>query len=335
MNTSTKQLFFNQMIRKLWSKSEISQIYRMPWQNLIFEAAQVHRKHWDPLTVQRCTLLSIKTGGCTEDCKYCSQSVQHKTFVKPTPMMKTDEIINAAKEAKESGSTRFCMGSAWREMGKKKKAFRTILEAIREIKAMDLQVCCTLGMVTQEQAKQLKDAGLFAYNHNLDTSREHYPKVITTRTYDDRLDTLANVRSAGLTVCSGIILGLGESEDDRISALHTYASMEKHPESFPVNALVKVEGTPMYEEPDKPVDVWDMGRMIATARILMPKTKIRLSAGRKEFSDLEQSMMFMAGANSIFAGDTLLTTKNQSLDDDQIMFKRLGMKLESHVRVNK
>ena len=308
-----------------FSKTTISEIYNRPWQNLIYEAASIHRAHWNPLEVQKCTLLSVKTGGCTEDCKYCSQSVHSKTFVKPTPMMKTSEILEAAKAAKESGSSRFCMGSAWRELGKKKKSFRTILESIKEINKMDMQVCCTLGMVTEEQAKELKDAGLYAYNHNLDTSKEFYPKIISTRKYTDRLQTLDNVRKAGLTVCSGAILGLGEDTVDRISLLHTYANMEKPPESFPVNALVGVEGTPLYEQNMKPVDVWDMGRMIATARILMPKTRIRLSAGRKSFTEIEQSMMFMAGANSIFAGDKLLTTDNQTLDKDEEMFQKLGI----------
>jgi biotin synthase len=280
--------------------------------------------HFDPREVQQCTLLSIKTGGCTEDCKYCSQSVKHKTFVKPEPTKKVDEVLEMARRAKEAGSTRFCMGSAWREVGKK-NAFKHILDMVKGVKAMDMEVCCTLGMLTEEQAIQLKEAGLSAYNHNLDTSRDHYKKIITTRTYDDRLKTIENVRKAGISVCCGGILGLGEQEYDRVALLHTLATMEQHPESVPVNALVRVEGTPLFDEDIPPVTAFDMARAIATARILMPTTRVRLSAGRMSFSEAEQGLLFMAGANSIFNGDTLLTTANPAFEKDQAMFTRMGL----------
>lgn len=311
-------------VRHDWTHDEIRAIYDQPWIELLYQAATVHRMWWDPQEVQQCTLLSIKTGGCTEDCSYCSQSTRHKTHVKPTPMMKQDIIMEAARRAKEEGSTRFCMGAAWRELGKKKNAFNTILNTVREVNSLGLEVCCTLGMVNPEQARQLKEAGLSAYNHNLDTSREYYPKVITTRTYDDRLQTIANVRDAGISVCSGGILGLGEKEEDRISLLQTLATLPEHPESVPINALVAVDGTPLggSEAPT----IWDMGRMIATARIVLPRTMVRLSAGRLSFSESEQSMMFMAGANSIFNGDKLLTTPNPEFSADKRLFDKLGLR---------
>ncbi|KAH7472654.1 Biotin synthase [Phytophthora ramorum] len=311
-------------VRHDWSKGEIQAIYDQPLLELIYKAATVHRMHFDPTEVQQCTLLSIKTGGCTEDCKYCSQSSRHKTFVKPEPTKKVQEVVEMARRAKAAGSTRFCMGSAWREVGKK-NAFKHILDMVRQVKAMDLEVCCTLGMLTQEQAEQLKEAGLSAYNHNLDTSREHYAKVITTRTYDDRLKTIDNVRKAGISVCCGGILGLGEDKIDRVGLLHTLATMDEHPESVPVNALVSVEGTPLFDEDIAPVTASDMVRMIATARILMPKTMVRLSAGRMSFTEAEQGMMFMAGANSIFNGDTLLTTANPAFEKDKKLFDSFGL----------
>jgi biotin synthase len=302
----------------------VAAIYNMPFTELLFRAASVHRVNFDPLEVQRCTLLSIKTGGCTEDCKYCAQSTRHKTAVKATPMMQAEEVLEAARRAKLAGSTRFCMGTAWRELGAKKTAFKRILGIVRDVKKLDLEVCCTLGMLNKEQASQLKEAGLDAYNHNLDTSREHYPKVISTRTYDERLQTIANVREAGISVCCGGILGLGESEADRIGLLHELASLEKHPESVPINALVPVEGTPLGEF--TPPDCFQMARTIATARILMPRSMVRLSAGRLSFSALEQAVMFMAGANSIFTGDKLLTTPNPAFDADMQLFDQLGLK---------
>lgn len=312
-------------VRHDWTKDEISQIYNLPFHDLIYRASTVHRMYWNPAEVQQCTLLSIKTGGCTEDCSYCSQSTRHKTFVKPEPTMKVKEVLEAAARAKEAGSTRFCMGAAWRELGNKKNAFNHILEMVRGVNGMGLEVCCTLGMLNAEQAKQLKEAGLSAYNHNLDTSPEHYPNVITTRSYEDRLNTIANVRDAGISVCCGGILGLGEKDTDRVGLLHVLATLPEHPESVPINALVSVEGTPLGDSDDiDKVDAFDMARMIATARIVMPRTMVRLSAGRLSFSDAEQFMMFNAGANSIFNGDKLLTTANPEFDQDQQLFQKLG-----------
>jgi len=310
--------------RSNWTREEIAAIYKQPFTELLFQAAAVHRANFDPLEVQRCTLLSIKTGGCTEDCKYCSQSSKYKTDVKASPTMQVDEVVEAAKRAKAAGSTRFCMGTAWRELGGKKSQFGRILEMVKEVRGMGLEVCCTLGMVTADQAKQLKEAGLSAYNHNLDTSREHYPNVITTRTYDDRLETIRNVRKAGITVCCGGILGIGEGVEDRIGLLHELASMETHPESVPVNSLVAIDGTPL--EGSKPVTIFEIGRTIATARIVMPRSVVRLSAGRLSFTEMDQAVMFMAGANSIFTGDKLLTTPNPEFDEDTQLFAKLDLK---------
>lgn len=320
-------------VRHDWTKDEIAEVYSLPFHELMYKASTVHRMYWDPSEVQQCTLLSIKTGGCTEDCSYCSQSTRHKTFVKPTPTMKVQEVLEAAKRAKDAGSTRFCMGAAWRELGNKKNAFNHILDMVKGVNGMGLEVCCTLGMLNAEQARQLKEAGLTAYNHNLDTSPEHYPNVITTRTYEDRLETIANVREAGISVCCGGILGLGEKEADRVGLLHVLATLPEHPESVPINALVAVEGTPLgnaaADEDSKAdgiadVDAFDMARMIATARIVMPRTMVRLSAGRLSFSDAEQFLMFQAGANSIFNGDKLLTTDNPEFDQDMALFDKLG-----------
>lgn len=320
-------------VRNDWEKSEIAEIYSLPFHELMYRASTVHRMYWDPAEVQQCTLLSIKTGGCTEDCSYCSQSTRHKTFVKPTPTMKVQEVLEAAKRAKAAGSTRFCMGAAWRELGNKKNAFNHILDMVKGVNGMGLEVCCTLGMLNADQARLLKDAGLTAYNHNLDTSPEHYPNVITTRKYEDRLETIANVRDAGISVCCGGILGLGEKETDRVGLLHVLATLPEHPESVPINALVAVDGTPLGDvaadeevETDgiADVDAFDMARMIATARVIMPRTMVRLSAGRLSFSDAEQFLMFQAGANSIFNGDTLLTTDNPAFDEDTALFRKLG-----------
>jgi len=312
-------------VRTDWTKKEIYEIYKLPFTELLHRASTTHRLHFDPLEVQKCTLLSIKTGGCNEDCKYCAQSTRYKTFVKPEPMMSVDAVVEAAKRAKDAGSTRFCMGTAWREMGNKKGAFGKILNMVEEVNGLGLEVCCTLGMVNETQAKQLKEAGLTAYNHNLDTSREHYPSVITTRTYDDRLQTIKNVRAAGISVCCGGILGIGESEADRVGLLHELSTMEEHPESVPINALVQIEGTPMMDSGETP-DVFQMARTIATARIIMPRSMVRLSAGRMSFSPIEQAVMFLAGANSIFTGDKLLTTANPAFDEDMQMFEDLGMR---------
>jgi len=315
----------NASVRHNWTRPEIAEIYSLPFYDLMYRAATVHRMYWNPSEVQQCTLLSIKTGGCTEDCSYCSQSSKYKTFVKPTPTMKVKKVLEAAKRAKDAGSTRFCMGAAWRELGGKKNAFRHILEMVSGVNEMGMEVCCTLGMLDATQAKQLKNAGLTAYNHNLDTSPEHYPKVITTRSYQDRLDTISNVRDAGISVCCGGILGLGEKESDRVGLLQVLATLPEHPESVPINALVGVEGTPIGDNEDiKGVDAFDMTRMIATARIVMPRTMVRLSAGRLSFSEAEQYLMFQAGANSIFNGDKLLTTDNPDFNEDQKLFEKLG-----------
>mmetsp|Transcript_18054 Transcript_18054/g.33344 ORF Transcript_18054/g.33344 Transcript_18054/m.33344 type:complete len:429 (+) Transcript_18054:157-1443(+) len=314
-------------VRTDWTREEIQALYDKPLMELVFTAAAVHRVHFHPLEVQQSTLLSIKTGGCSENCGYCSQSQHHKTFVKPTKTMNLDDIMGAAQRAKDNGSTRFCMGSAWREVGNK-HAFKKVLEAVKNINGMGLEVCTTLGMLNADQAKQLKEAGLTAYNHNLDTSREYYPKVVTTRTYDDRLNTVKNVREAGINVCCGGIVGLGEEKDDRVGLLHVLATLEEHPESVPINALVPVAGTPLGDHLIKQgrAPGWDdMVRMIATARCVMPKSMVRLSAGRLEFPQAAQALMFMSGANSIFTGDTLLTTPNPEHDVDRGMFATLGL----------
>lgn len=309
-------------IRHNWSKEEIYDIYNMPLLELVFRAAELHRKYNDTAEVQVCTLLSIKTGGCSEDCAYCPQAARYSTGVDVQALMKKDEVLAYAQKAKDAGSTRFCMGAAWREV-RDNRDFDRVLDMVKGVNEMGMEVCCTLGMLTEDQAQKLADAGLYAYNHNLDTSKEHYGEIITTRTYEDRLNTLDNVRKAGVTVCCGGIIGLGETHEDRIGMLHTLATMPEHPESVPINSLVAIKGTPL--ENNSKVDVWDMVRMIATARILMPKTMVRLSAGRTEMSISDQALCFMAGANSIFAGDKLLTTPNPSFDEDNQMFQLLGL----------
>lgn len=309
-------------IRHNWTIEEIHNIYNMPLLELVFRAAELHRKYNDTAEVQVCTLLSIKTGGCSEDCAYCPQAARYNTGVDVQALMKKDEVLAYAQKAKDAGSTRFCMGAAWREV-RDNRDFDRVLDMVKGVNEMGMEVCCTLGMLTEDQAKKLANAGLYAYNHNLDTSKEHYGEIITTRTYDDRLQTLDNVRKAGVTVCCGGIIGLGETHEDRIGMLHTLATMPEHPESVPINSLVAIKGTPL--ENNNKVDVWDMVRMIATARILMPKTMVRLSAGRTDMSVSDQALCFMAGANSIFAGDKLLTTPNPSFDEDHQMFQLLGL----------
>lgn len=312
-----------QDIRNNWTLCEIDNIYNTPILELVYRAASLHRKYNDTGEVQVCTLLSIKTGGCSEDCAYCPQAARYNTGVNVHPLMKQDEVLAYAQKAKDAGSTRFCMGAAWREV-RDNRDFDRVLEMVKGVNKMGMEVCCTLGMLTEDQAKKLADAGLYAYNHNLDTSKEHYDEIITTRTFDDRLNTLDNVRKAGVSVCCGGIIGLGEKHEDRIAMLHTLATMPQHPESVPINALVAIAGTPL--ENNEKVDIWDMVRMIATARILMPKTMVRLSAGRTSMTVAEQAFCFMAGANSIFAGDKLLTTPNPSFDEDNQMFSMLGLK---------
>jgi biotin synthase len=310
-------------IRNNWTREEISEIYNQPILNLIYQGATVHREFHDPQEVQVCTLLSVKTGGCPEDCSYCPQAARYHTDVKVEKLMEVKEVLSKAMEAKESGSTRFCMGAAWREV-RDNRDFDKVIEMVKGVSTMGMEVCCTLGMLTPEQAQKLKDAGLYAYNHNLDTSKEFYNDIISTRTYDDRLETLENVREAKISVCSGGIIGMGEQEEDRIGMLQVLATLKEHPESVPVNALVPVEGTPLEDQPK--VSVWEMVRMIATARIIMPKTMIRLSAGRVRMNLEEQALCFLAGANSIFAGDKLLTTPNPGTLQDREMFQKLELK---------
>jgi biotin synthase len=309
-------------LRTNWTISEIEQIYHSPLMELIFRAASVHRDNNAYNEVQVCTLLSVKTGGCSEDCAYCPQAARYHTDINVHALMQTDEVLDAARKAAAAGSTRFCMGAAWREV-RDNRDFDRILEFVREVNQLGMEVCCTLGMLTESQARRLADAGLYAYNHNLDTSEEYYGEIITTRTYEDRLQTLDHVRKAGISVCCGGIVGLGETHEDRIRMLHTLATMPEHPESVPINALVPVAGTPLAQ--NEKVDIWDMVRMIATARILMPKAMVRLSAGRTSMTVAEQALCFMAGANSIFAGDKLLTTPNPSFDEDHAMFQLLGL----------
>ncbi len=313
----------NNTIRNDWQLSEVHDIYNTPLLELVFRAANIHRKHNDTAEVQVCTLLSIKTGGCSEDCAYCPQAARYNTGVNVQALMQKDEVLQYAQKAKDAGSTRFCMGAAWREV-RDNRDFDRVLDMVKGVNEMGMEVCCTLGMLTETQAAKLADAGLYAYNHNLDTSKEHYSEIITTRTYEDRLNTLDNVRKAGVSVCCGGIIGLGETHDDRIKMLHTLSTMPEHPESVPINALVAIKGTPLAE--NKKTDVWDMIRMIATARILMPKAMVRLSAGRTEMSLAEQALCFLAGANSIFAGEKLLTTPNPSFEEDNAMFQLLGLK---------
>ncbi|MCU0383889.1 MAG: biotin synthase BioB [Cyclobacteriaceae bacterium] len=311
------------IIRNNWTLEEIQSIYNTPVLELIYQAATVHRQHHETGEVQVCTLLSVKTGGCPEDCAYCPQAARYHTEVKVQKLMEVNQVMEKAIEAKEAGSTRFCMGAAWREV-RDNKDFDKVLTMVKGVSQMGMEVCCTLGMLTPEQAQKLKDAGLYAYNHNLDTSEEFYGDIITTRNYGDRLETLENVRQAKISVCSGGIIGMGEKEGDRIGMLHTLATLPEHPESVPVNALVPVEGTPL--EYQEKVSVWEMVRMIATARIIMPKAMVRLSAGRVRMSVEEQALCFMAGANSIFAGDKLLTTPNPAYVDDKQMFQILQLK---------
>lgn len=312
-------------IRADWTMGEIKAIYNQSLLDLIYQAATVHRQWHQPSQVQVCTLLSVKTGGCTEDCSYCGQAARYHTDIKVKALMSAEEVISCAKRAKKAGSSRFCMAAAWREV-RDNKDFDRILEMVEGVNELGLEVCCTLGMLTEHQAQRLQQAGLYAYNHNLDSSEGFYEEIISTRTFGDRLKTINNVRKAGITVCSGGILGLGESHDDRMGMLLTLATMPKHPESVPVNALARVKGTPLGDFPK--VDLWDMVRMIATARIIMPASIVRLSAGRAEMTEQEQAWCFMAGANSIFTSEseTLLVTPNPGLMQDKMMFENLGLK---------
>jgi len=304
-----------------WRREEVQSLFDHPLNDLLFQAQTVHRQNFDANAVQLSTLLNIKTGACAEDCSYCSQSVVHDTSLKVEPLMDEATVMESAMEAKKNGASRFCMGAAWRSPTP--KGFQRILEMIKGVKSLGLETCATLGMLTSEQAHQLKQAGLDYYNHNLDTSAEYYDSVITTRTYQDRLDTLSFVRDAGMKVCCGGIVGMGEEQTDRVGLLMTLANLERHPESVPVNLLVKIEGTPLAETEE--LDIFEFIRCIAVARILMPASLVRLSAGRQSLSDEAQAMCFLAGANSIFYGERLLTTDNPESDADRMLFDRLGL----------
>jgi biotin synthase len=320
------------VIKNNWTIDEIREIYFSPVLELINHAASIHKQYNTTGEVQVCTLLSVKTGGCSEDCSYCPQAARYNTGVEVHKLMTYEEVIEKALDAKNNGSTRFCMGAAWRNV-RDNSDFDRVIDMVKGVNALGLEVCCTLGMLTEEHAKRLKEAGLYAYNHNLDTSDEHYHEIITTRTYSDRLETLNNVEKAGLSVCCGGIIGLGETDEDRIKLLHTLATREKHPESVPVNALVSVKGTPL--EGKERVKIWDMLRMIATARILMPTAMVRLSAGRNEMNFEQQALCFLAGANSIFSGEKLLTTPNPDSDADKVMFELLGLKPRESFKTEK
>lgn len=317
MNTSNA-------VRNDWSREEIQALYQQPLMDLLFQAQQVHREHFTTNTVQVSTLLSIKTGKCPEDCKYCSQSAHYDSKLEAEKRIAVDKVIQEAKQALASGSSRFCMGAAWRNPHERDMPY--VLEMVQEVKALGLETCMTLGMLNASQAERLKDAGLDYYNHNLDTSREYYSHIISTRSFDDRLDTLDYVRQAGLKVCSGGIVGLGESRNDRIGLLYELATLVIHPESVPINMLVPIEGTPMADV--EKLDVIEWIRTIAVARLLMPKSYIRLSAGRESLTDSDQALAFMAGANSIFSGEKLLTTPNTAQGRDQKLFEKLGLVAE-------
>jgi biotin synthase len=315
-------------LRHDWRRAEVEEIYRTPLTELVFRAQSVHRQGHAADRVQTCQLISIKTGGCPEDCAYCPQSAHYDTDVERQGLLDPGHVVEVAREAAGRGVTRFCMGAAWRQAPEGAE-FEKVLEMVRGVSALGLEVCCTLGMLTEGQAERLKDAGLSAYNHNLDTSPEFYGSIITTRVYDERLRTLAAVRKAGITVCCGGILGMGEREADRIGLLHQLATLEPHPESVPINMLVRVEGTPLASMPA--LDPLEMVRAIATARILMPASRVRLAAGRKQLSPEAVTLCFLAGANSIFVGEKLLTTPNPGPDEDEQLLLTLGLKpLESH-----
>jgi biotin synthase len=313
-------------IRHDWTVAELRALHDLPIPELLFRAQCAHRRHHDPATVQKCALLSIKTGACPEDCGYCPQSAHHGTGLEREALMDVDAVLDAARAARDAGSTRFCMGAAWREV-REGPQFDRVLDMVRGVRALGMEACCTLGMLSADQARRLGEAGLTAYNHNLDTGPDYYGEIIHTRTYEDRLRTIQHVRDAGVTVCSGGIVGMGESVDDRLAMLAVLAGHDPHPESVPINALVAVKGTPLEGRP--PVDTFEMLRMIATARIALPASKVRLSAGRLEMSDEAQALCFLAGANSVFAGDKLLTTPNPGEDRDTTLFEKLGLQPEA------
>ncbi|MEP9320022.1 biotin synthase BioB [Pseudomonas sp. LABIM340] len=313
-----------QVIRHDWTLAEVRALFEQPFNDLLFQAQSMHRAHFDPNRVQVSTLLSIKTGACPEDCKYCPQSGHYNTGLDKEKLMEVQKVLQAAAEAKAIGSTRFCMGAAWKHPSAKDMPY--VLEMVKGVKKLGLETCMTLGKLTQEQTQSLAEAGLDYYNHNLDTSPEFYGNIITTRTYSERLQTLAYVREAGMKICSGGILGMGESVDDRAGLLIQLANLPEHPESVPINMLVKVKGTPLAEEKD--VDPFDFIRTLAVARLMMPKSHVRLSAGREQMNEQMQALAFMAGANSIFYGEKLLTTTNPQAEKDMQLFARLGIKPE-------
>ena len=314
-----------------WTLQEIKEIYSASFVDLLFQAQLVHRRHHAPNEVQGSVLLNIKSGGCPEDCAYCPQSAHYKTGVARTELVAVEEALAAARAARDQGATRFCMGAAWRDVPRG-APFDRVLEMVRGVRGLGMEACCTLGMLEQDQADALAEAGLTAYNHNLDTSPEFYGQIITTRAYDERLATLARVRAAGITVCCGGIIGMGESVDARLQLLQQLAALDPHPESVPINMLVAVEGTPLASRP--PADPLDLVRLIATARILMPCSYVRLSAGRLSLSDEAQALCFLAGANSVFLGDRLLTTPNPTADVDRGLFDRLGIRLQGRESVD-
>ncbi len=311
-----------------WTREEVAALFDLPFDELVFQAATVHRQHFTPGEVQRSTLLSIKTGGCPEDCGYCNQSAHHESGLKASKLMEVQAVMQAAAQAKDNGSTRFCMGAAWRNP--KDRDMPAIIDMVKGVRQMGMETCMTLGMLTQKQADMLAEAGLDYYNHNIDTSPENYEKVITTRSFDDRLETLDNVRGAGINVCSGGIVGMGETREDRVGFVHALATLPKHPESVPVNALVPVKGTPLgdmlADTPLEKIDEIEFVRTVAVARITMPESMVRLSAGRESMSESTQALCFMAGANSIFTGDKLLTTPNAGDDSDSALFQKLGIR---------
>jgi len=324
---SVDQLSRSTALRYDWTRDSVREIYDHPLLDLIFAAQQVHREFHDPARIQLCRLLSIKTGGCPEDCGYCPQSARYNTGVQNQPLMAVEEVRRAAKRARDEGASRFCMGAAWREV-RDGRDFDTVLEMVRAVASLNLEVCCTLGMLTDDQAQRLAAAGLTAYNHNLDTSPEFYGRIISTRGYEDRLRTIQAVRRAGITVCCGGIIGMGESDQDRIGLLHQLANLEPHPESVPINMLVRVHGTPLADV--ELVDALVLTRTIATARLLMPASMVRLSAGRNSLSREAVSLCFLAGANSIFVGEKLLTTPNPERDEDDRLLRDLGLQGLKH-----
>jgi len=321
MSNTVQALKENNEVRHDWQVQEVLSLMNQPLNDLVFQAQTIHRKYFDANAVQLSTLLNIKQGGCPEDCAYCPQSVHYETEVDAETMLSLDKIKDAAEKARQEGATRFCMGAAWR--GPKEKDFKMVLEMIREVKSLGMETCVTMGMLNDDQTARLKQVGLDYYNHNIDCSESFYETIISTRDYKDRLQTLASVRDAGINVCSGGIIGMGEGGSDRADMLCTLANLEKHPESVPINLLVKVKGTPLAKEED--LDPFDMVRMIATARIMMPAATVRLSAGRSQMNDEHQALCYLAGANSIFYGEELLTTDNPALEKDRQLFDRLGI----------